>query len=183
MRRLPVLLSVLAIMLCGLTIATRNGDATGKELGDFTGSWRVTATTDDGRIIRSLTAFTADGVAITSGLPVQPAPPGTGSDLVYMSTAIGVWEHSTQYSAIVTFVHIRASGEGQPLGTVTVRLSLQGGEDPDHFIGDGVATVADVDGNTIAEFVTAVQGSRIYAQAPVIPAVLPETPTEATPAS
>jgi hypothetical protein len=185
MRRLPVLLFTLAIMLCGLTALTRQGGASSNEMEDFTGSWRFTIDTDDLRTIHNLTALTADGVVISSGSPVQPAPPGTGSGVVFSSTAIGSWEQIGPVSANVTFVHILTSAEGQPLGTLTVRLSLHFiDDDHEYLYGSGVSTVADVDGNTVAESVITVRAaSRMHAQAPVIPAVLPGTPTEASPVS
>jgi hypothetical protein len=171
MRRLPILFSVLALLLMSLFATSRGDPAIAPDGSEFTGAWQVTATRDDGVIIRSITALGAGGVAITVGLPAQPAPPGGDPGLLFLSTAVGAWEKTGADTANVTFIHIRSNAEGQPAGTVTVRLNIT--IDPtqgsDVFNGPAVATLADADGNVQAEFVSTVQGTRMRAEAPVLP--------------
>lgn len=89
MRKLPILISVLALLLISLFATSRGDPAIAQDGSEFTGAWQVTATRDDGVIIRSITALGAGGVAITVGLPAQPAPPGGDPGLLFLSTAVG----------------------------------------------------------------------------------------------
>ena len=70
--------------------------------------------------------------------------------MVYLSTAHGRWEATGADTAIVTFVQTRAGAEGQPLGTVTVRLGIALGAGGDMVGGEFAATIADPAGNVTA---------------------------------
>jgi len=172
MRRLPVLLSVVAVVLLGLVAGAHIGPATAQEGSptagglDLAGSWRVVISTTDGRTFLTLSTFGADGTVVSSGLPAQQAPPGTPPGVVFVGTAHGAWEATGSDTANATFVHLRASGEGQPLGTITPRLAITVGADGQTFSGEFVTTLADPAGATLATFSGTVQGTRIVAEAP-----------------
>lgn len=181
MRRSWVLPSVVAAVLLGLLAAGRlppiaAEDATPAAGGpDLGGSWRVVVSPANGPTQLTLATFSADGTATTSTLPAQPSPPGAPAGLVFFSTGHGTWEATGPDTANVTFVHLRASAEGQPLGTLTVHRDITLGADGRTFDGEFVSTLADPAGNTLATFSGTVQATRIVAEAP-------GTPTAGTPA-
>lgn len=179
MRRFSIALSTLILVLLGAMVAGGGGPTIAQEAAggpDFAGSWRVVISTADGRTFLTLSTFGADGTVLTSGLPAQPAPPGTPAGVVFVSTAHGAWEATGPDTANVTFVHLRASADGQPLGTITPRLSVTLGADGQTFSGEFVTTLADPAGKTLATFMGTVQATRIVAEAP-------GTPPAATPAT
>lgn len=185
MRRLSALFTVLALVLVGLTGIGRGDPATAQAEVNFGGSWQVTITRDDGVVLRTLVSFAEGGVAIVVGQPVVPAPPDGDPGVIFNSTALGAWEMSGSVSeggtavgtANLTFVHWRASADGQPLGTInaSANLTIPPGQ-PDFFIGPAVTTIADASGNTVAEVTSRWEGVRIHAKAPVMPE-LDATPT------
>jgi hypothetical protein len=135
----------------------------------FAGSWRVIVSAADGRTFLTLTTYGADGTVLTSALPAQQAPPNTPPGVTFFSTAHGAWAATGPDTANVTFIHLRASAEGQPLGTTTIRLAVTLGADGGTFDGDYAATVADPKGNVVTTFAGTVQGMRIAAEAPGTP--------------
>jgi hypothetical protein len=140
---------------------------------DLAGSWRVVVTASTGRTFVTLSTFGTDGTAVTSTQPAQPAPPGSPPGVVFFSAAHGAWEATGPTTANFTFVHLRASSEGQPLGTTTPRVSITLGADGDTFSGEFVTTLADPAGNVVATLTGTVQATRIVAEAPVMPAATP----------
>ena len=185
MRRLPVFLTVLALILVGVTATSRPESATAQQEVNFVGSWQVRITRDDGVTLRALASFTEGGVVILVGQPVVPAPPGGDPGVIFNSTALGAWEMSGSDSsggtsvgtANVTFIHWRSGADGQPLGTISVsaNLTIPPGQ-PDFFIGPAVSTIADASGSVIAEVTSRWEATRIFAKAPVMPD-LNATPT------
>jgi hypothetical protein len=167
------LLSVLAVVALGLVAAARIGSTTAQEGDgpDLAGSWRVVVSTADGRTFLTLSTFGADGTALTSALPARQAPPGTPPGVDFVSTAHGAWEATGPDNANATFVHLRASADGQPLGTITPRLSITMATDGQTFSGEFVTTNADPAGKTLATFSGTVQATRIVAEAPGTPPV------------
>ncbi|HEY7032318.1 MAG TPA: hypothetical protein VH482_13350 [Thermomicrobiales bacterium] len=171
MRRLPVLLSAVAVVVLGLVAAARIGSTTAQESDgpDLAGSWRVVVSAADGRTFLTLSTFGADGTVLTSGLPAQQAPPGTPPGVVFVSTAHGAWAATGADTANATFVHLRANADGQPLGTITPRLGITLGADGQTFSGEFVTTLADPAGKTLATFSGTIQATRIVAEAPGMP--------------
>ena len=180
MRRVPVLSSVVVVVL-GFMMLARTGPsavqgATQPADGQgFVGSWRVAVTPPQGTPFVTLSTFGADGTVLTSTLPAQQPPPGAPSGTVFFSTAHGAWEATGADTAIATFVHLRASADGQPVGTVTIRLSITLGADADTFGGEYAATLADAAGNVPATPAGTVEATRIVAESPGTPTV--GTPT------
>ena len=175
MRRVPVLLSVLAVMLLGLTAAAR-GAATAAQEGtpaadgpDLAGSWRVVLTFADGRTVLSLGTYGADGTAVSSGLPAMAAPPGAPPGVVFSSLAHGAWEATGPDTANITVVHLRANQEGQPLGTLTGRFAVTLDADGQTYRGDVESVLADPSGTEVVRFTGTVQATRMAAEAPGTP--------------
>jgi hypothetical protein len=175
MRRFPIVLSVLAVVLLGVVVAAPGGPTTAQEATttNFAGSWQVVIALADGRTVVALSTYGADGTVVSSGLPAQPTPPGAPPGVVFLSPGHGTWEATSPDSANVTYVHLRASAEGQPLGTLTARLAVTLGADGDAFSGELVSTLADPAGNALASFTGTVQATRIVAEAPELPAGTP----------
>jgi hypothetical protein len=86
-----------------------------------------------------------------------------------VGTAHGTWAATGADTAIATFIHLRASGEGQPLGTITPRFSVTLGDDGQTFSGEFMTTLADATGATLATFTGTVQAARIVAEPPEMP--------------
>ena len=178
MRRVPGVLSVVAVLLVGVLAVDRTGPTTAQDAEgpDLAGSWRVAISFADGRTIVGLSTYGADGTAVSSGLPAQPAPPGAPPGVVFLSLGHGAWEATGPDAANVTVVHLRASPEGQPLGTLTARMAVTVGGDGQTYSGELVSTLADPAGNALATFSATLQATRIAAEAP-------GTPAAATPAA
>jgi hypothetical protein len=169
MRRLSILISVTAILLLGLIATPRLGPTTAQEATDgpdLAGSWRVVVSRADGATFLSLHTYGAEGTVVVSGLPAQPAPPGGQPGVVFFSPAHGTWEATGPESANLTYVHLRADADGQPLGPVTIRNTLTLAADGQTFTSEAVTTLADPEGNVLATFSSTGQGTRMVAEAP-----------------
>jgi hypothetical protein len=180
MRRFALVLSALAIVLLGLLGAAGGGWTLAQEDTtdggpDLAGSWRAVISLADGRTVVALSTYGADGTVVSSGLPAQPAPPDAPPGVVFVSPGHGTWEATGPDAANATYIHLRASAEGQPLGTLTVRIAVTLGADGQSFGGDLATTLADPTGTPLATFAGTVQATRIAAEAPGTPAA--GTPT------
>lgn len=180
MRRIPLIVSLFAIVPFGLIAMGRTGPTAaqdGTPMADgqrFVGSWRVTAISAQGSPELSLATFGADGIAITSPQPVFPASDALG-ETIFTSAGHGAWVATGPDTAILTFVVLIADGQGTPLLTATARATATLGVDGLTFTGEGTRTFADPGGNTVATEAVTVRATRILAAAP-------EMPTAATPA-
>lgn len=168
MRRFPIILSVLAVVLLGVVATTRGGSTGAQETAspNLAGSWRVVISFPDGRTVFALSTYGADGTVISSGLPAQPAPAGAPPGVVFVGPGHGTWEATGSDTANVTYIHLRASSEGQPLGTLTIRATITLSDDGQTFDGELDTTLADPAGTTLASFTATVQATRIAAEAP-----------------
>ena len=126
MRRIPVLIAFLVIMLVtslGLGFGpfqTKAQDSTPMATSSFVGSWRLTATVPGSPSTQSLDTFMADGTYLDSDLPV---PAGAGGEAVTISTAgHGVWQPTGATTAQVTFVDLVSDMQGNFLTSETISL-------------------------------------------------------------
>jgi hypothetical protein len=169
MRRIPVLIAFLAIMLVAAIglgpgpFQTMAQDSTPMTTGNgFVGSWRLTATVPGSPSTQSLDTFMADGTYLDSDLPV---PAGAGEDAVTVSTAgHGVWQPTGATTAQVTFVDLVSDLQGNFLSSETISLQATMGTDGNTFSAIFSVSVADPSGKVVAEVTGTVQGTRITLQ-------------------
>jgi hypothetical protein len=166
MRRIPVLIAFLAIMLVTSLVLgfgpfqTNAQDSTPIATGHgFVGSWRLTATVPGSPSTQSLDTFMADGTYLDSDLPV---PAGAGGEAVTISTAgHGVWQPTGANTAQVTFVDLVSDLQGNFLTVETISIQATLGADGNTFSGIFSVSVADPSGKVVAEVTGTVQGTRI----------------------
>lgn len=97
---------------------------------------------------------------------MQQPPPGAPGGVIFAGTAHGAWAATTAGSANVTFVELRANGQGEPLGTITVRAAITLDAGAETFSGAFVLTVADPAGNPLATSAGTIAATRIVAEPP-----------------
>lgn len=181
MRRFLHFISVLAIVLFGLVSLAHTGptsaqDGTPPPEGQgFVGSWLMTISAADGAPFLGLATFSADGTVVASPHPVALPPPGGPGVVTFWSAGHGASETTGPDATIFTFVALIADGQGSPVGTVTIRGSLELGADGQTFSGDATATFTDPGGNTVAILPETIQATRIVAEAPELPSATPTT--------
>ncbi len=149
----------------------------------FVGAWLVTPTVG-GETATALTTFNADGTILTSNRPVQPAPPVLPAPVLVQSLGHGSWVATGERTADVTFVFLQTDVAGTPLGTRTVRGSLELDAGNDTWTGTFSATVADPDGAVLQTSEGTVAARRITAAsvpAASTPAATPVGFAEGTP--
>jgi hypothetical protein len=130
----------------------------------FVGSWRMTFFEAAGPPTLGLATFGADGTVVTAEHPVVTPP--IAPEVVFTSSGHGVWQPTGPDTAIVTFVSLGSTGQGTPFGTVTARSNIRVGWDGQTFSGHVVWTIADRDGNPLANCPGTFQATRIVAEAP-----------------
>ena len=120
MRRAPLVVSVLAIVLLGLVALARTGptaaqDATPPAGGPgFVGSWLMVGTIAQGPTVLTLVTVGADGTVVSSGPPAEPPPSGAPYGVVFTSAGHGAWAATGPDTAVVTSV-VQQSDEGGPI--------------------------------------------------------------------
>ena len=116
MRRLSVLLSVLAVALVALFAAGRASGTTAQDATPgalaghpLVGSWVLDTNADDPANPPSLARFSADGGYVEVDVD---------------GVAVGSWEATGERTATLTFAFLEA-GDGQFFGTGTVRATIE----------------------------------------------------------
>ena len=140
----------------------------------FVGAWQVSVTGIPGApSFPVVISLLADGVAIASGSPAQPAAAGAPNRPVLNATGHGAWEPTGPDACALTFVVLNADEQEAFLGTLTVRGTQQLAPGGAAFTGSYVLTVSDPTGAEIASFPTTAQGTRIGVEP--VPAGTPST--------
>jgi len=162
MRRVPVLLSVAAVALCGMAAAGRAAgarDAAPAGAGHpLVGAWLLTFPDEPGASPR-LNSYTADGIA----LQTHPA----GND------AQGAWAPTSERTAVMTLLLLGLE-RGATRGTGRVRAALEVDAAGDAFAGSFTLEFVAADGASRGEErPLRVAGRRIRAESPSAQATLP----------
>ncbi len=173
MRRIPFVLSLVAVALIGLAALGRPGPGAGAQDGTpaadgdrLVGSWILTVQATDGRDQWSFVNVATFG---PGGVLVNTSP---DSPLGH-----GAWERAGDGAYAITFVIPDFDDEGDLEGLATVRATITLGSDGDTFSGPFATEVADLAGNVLFSFGGTAEGRRI-----AVEPLPPGTPTAATPA-
>ena len=158
MRRISVLLSVIAVALVGLVIPGHVGHTTAQDATPdpgrhpIVGSWQVTITLVTGPMVPvpDLVTFAADGTMLNSVQPVSPAPPGAPFSLIFAGLGHGNWTATGPGAAAWTFVRLQTDENGNYLGPVTARGAAEVSADGRRVSGPFTYDVADPAGNVVA---------------------------------
>jgi hypothetical protein len=127
------------------------------------GSWRMTFFEADGSPNFALCTFGGDGTLVTTEHPVVTPPMADGP--IFTSSGHGAWRSTGSGSAAFIFVGFGSDGQGTLCVVMTCRGSIALAND-DAFDGEMVASIADPDGNPMADFPGTVRGARIQPEAP-----------------
>jgi hypothetical protein len=135
---------------------------------NFSGSWHVLIDADENQE-QALATFGADGGMVCAPAPAlrQPAAPG---GVVFLSAGHGAWSAIGADAAVITYKVLASDERGQPFGVATVRGKLTLDADGQSFSGEGVRTIVNPQGMTLAAAPATVRATRIVAEAPAMPA-------------
>jgi hypothetical protein len=156
-----ILAIVVAAMAGGGTIAAADAqDARGQGLFDLfrgaeiVGTWQ--ATVNRGPVLPPLTSlhtFSSDRTMIESG-----------SDTLFRSPGFGVWEYTGNRTFATTMHMHRFNAAGEPIGSITVNANRQVSADGETYVGVGINTLRDLNGNVIAVGRATITGRRLHVE-------------------
>ena len=189
MRRVSVLLSVLALVIAGsvaLGRAPSNAvaqDATPAAGAGIVGSWRVAVTPDEPAAGRppgpSLATFGADGTMLGSGPPVILTPPWAPFPRAIAGPGHGTWEATGPQSVAYTFVLLLSEEGGTAYAVVTISGTAELDASGDAWAGEYTATVVGQIRGVLATAHGTLSGTRLKVEPMATPAA--GTPAAGTP--
>ena len=189
MRPLPVVLSFLAVTLSAVLAASRLVGSTAQDATPaaddrkaVVGSWRIVVNDASGMTHPALMTLGADGTMAVSEPPLLPAPPGAPFTLLHIGGGNWVWESTSERTAAITFDFLAADENAHPVGTFTVRGTLDLSGDGQRFEGPYDVMLTDPAGNVGPAGAGTFSGTRM----PVVPVGSPSPgtpPATGTPAS
>ncbi|HVL25793.1 MAG TPA: hypothetical protein VM450_17010 [Thermomicrobiales bacterium] len=152
MRKLLVVLSVVAIIMVGLAVrqpvaSAVQGDAPSDLSGHpAVGTWVVTVV-DAPEAAPSLMMLLSDGIVLDA------SPAG--------HTGAGSWEATGERSATVTFVYVNEDAGGRYLATAVVRASIEVDDSGDSLTAHYAVTVVAPDGKVLSSNEGTASGVRV----------------------
>jgi hypothetical protein len=135
---------------------------------EFSGAWHALIDAADGNQEQALLTLTADGCTLCSPAPALPQPAAPGG-VVFLSAGHGSWGSTGADEAVITYKVLASDARGQPFGVATVRGKLTLDADGQAFSGEGVRTIVNAHGMTLAATPATVRATRIVAEAPAMP--------------
>jgi len=177
MRRITVPFVLATVVLLGLAAAVGDRGSRAQDAKPapgphpVVGSWFVTlAVTGAMDQEAALDTFAADGTLLISVKPVSPAPPGAPFRQIFTGPMHGSWTAVLADQVAFTVVRLQADENGTYLGTVTVRATLDVGDDGRRLSGAFDYEVADPAGHIVATGTGTAEGTRIAVEPMATPA-------------
>ena len=127
------------------------GDLFGRN--DIVGTWEATVNRGPLPPLRSLHSFSSDHTMIESG-----------SDSLFRSPGFGVWQYIGDRTYATTMVMHRFSPAGDPIGSITVNANRRVSPDGESYVGVGINTVRDLNGNVVGGGRSTVVGKRMHVE-------------------
>ena len=167
MRRVAVVLSVLAVVVVGLVArgrpTTTAQDGTPLPAGHpLVGSWSVTVSFDGQPplVLPNLATFTSDGTVVVAAPSILPETPG-GPAVSFFSAGHGAWAAADVRGADVRFVFLVSDEAGHLLSINTVRGTLQVDDTDDAYTGRFNVEIEGPTGGALASLTGTWQATRI----------------------
>ena len=117
------------------------------------GTWEATVNRGPLPPLRSLHSFSSDHTMIESG-----------SDSLFRSPGFGVWQYIGDRTYATTMVMHRFSPAGDPIGSITVNANRRVSPDGESYVGVGINTVRDLNGNVVGGGRSTVVGKRMHVE-------------------
>ncbi len=123
------------------------------ERSDIVGTWQATVNRGPLPPLTSLHTFSSDHAMIESG-----------SDTLFRSPGYGVWQYVGNRTYATTMVMHRFSPAGDPIGSITVNANRRVSPDGETYVGVGINTVRDLNGNIVGGGRSTVVGRRMHVE-------------------
>lgn len=151
--------TVLLALIVGGSMLTLGCAWSGQSINDLTGSWIVTNTPsgEGERPFVSVATFTSDGGFVG-------AAQGSGACCPILTPGHGVWERTGANAFAVAFASIAYDADGNLVGRMAGRLTIQLDEAADRINGEFRGTMVDRDGNELFSIEGTLQGERVKVQ-------------------
>ena len=158
--------AVLSIVLGAMVAVGTISAADGQELreqgspfgelfgrSDIVGTWEATVSRGPLPSLKSLHSFSSDHTMIESG-----------SDSLFRSPGYGVWQYIGDRTYATTMVMHRFSPAGDHIGSITVNANRRVSPDGESYVGVGINTVRDLNGNVVGGGRSTVVGKRMHVE-------------------
>ena len=88
----------------------------------------------------------------------------SGSDSLFRSPGFGVWQYIGDRTYATTMVMHRFSPAGDHIGSITVNANRRVSPDGESYVGVGINTVRDLNGNVVGGGRSTVVGKRMHVE-------------------